>query len=51
MMQYNEPINAADLDSAANVERKMSAGACIPVYIALGVDVSTDILAELNSAK
>lgn len=51
VLQYNEPLNQDELDGAPNVERKIGAGALIPLYTAPGLDVTKEVLAVLNSPK
>src|SRR5262249_26454288 len=50
VMHYtdNDPSDPQNYDSAANVARKMQAGACIPFYIAPGMDITKDVLQNLN---
>ena len=51
VLQYNEPLDAKDYYSPANVERKMGAGALIPLYMAPGLDLTEEITAALNASK
>jgi Skp family chaperone for outer membrane proteins len=50
VFQYNEPLEQKDYYGAANVERKMSAGALIPLYYPQGCEISLDVLNMLNSS-
>jgi Skp family chaperone for outer membrane proteins len=49
VLHYNDaPLGTPEFDSPANVARKMQAGACMPVYVANGMDISNEILKMLN---
>jgi Skp family chaperone for outer membrane proteins len=49
VMHYNDvPPDQPDFYSPVNVSRKIHAGACIPMVIAPGMDISKTITAELN---
>ncbi len=50
VLQYNEPLEGKDYYSAANVERKMGAGALIPLYYTPNMEISQDVLAMLNAS-
>jgi Skp family chaperone for outer membrane proteins len=49
VMHYNDAVLESDRVSAANVARKMTAGACMPMYITPGLDISQDIVNALNA--
>src|SRR5207249_4759439 len=52
VMHYNDALaGAPEFDSAANVARKMQAGAFMPMYITPGLDISEEILTLLNNAR
>ena len=51
VMHYNEPLDPNDFYSPANVERKLGAGALIPLYWADGMDISKEILEILNEPR
>ncbi len=48
VMHYNDAVAESDRRSANNVARKMSAGACMPMHVAAGLDISDDIVQALN---
>jgi Skp family chaperone for outer membrane proteins len=49
VMHYNDvPPENPDFYNPVNVSRKIQAGACIPMYIAPGIDITKEITAELN---
>ena len=49
VMHYNDAVLETDRNSAANIARKMSAGACMPMYLTPGLDISQDIVNTLNA--
>ncbi len=49
VMHFNDAVVETDRNSAANIARKMSAGACMPMYLAPGLDISQDIVNALNA--
>jgi Skp family chaperone for outer membrane proteins len=49
VMHYNDAIAESDRSSPANIARKMSAGACMPMYIAPGMDISQEVVTQLNA--
>jgi Skp family chaperone for outer membrane proteins len=51
VLQYSEPGREADLDSPANVLRKMQSAGCSPLYAAPGIDISKEIVAVLNARR
>ena len=50
VLQYNEPLEQDAYFGPANVERKMSAGALIPLYYSSGMEISQDVLGMLNAS-
>ena len=50
VLQYNEPLDPKDYYSPANIERKMGAGALLPLYYSPGMEISQDVLAMLNAS-
>lgn len=50
VLQYNEPLDQKEYYGAVNVERKMGAGALIPLYYSNGMEISQDVLGMLNSS-
>ncbi len=50
VLQYNEPLDPKDYYSPANIERKMGAGALIPMYYTPNMEISQDVLAMLNAS-
>ncbi len=52
VMQYNDvPTNSPEFYSGGNVARKLQAGACIPMYIAPGLDITQGVVDTLNAAQ
>jgi hypothetical protein len=53
VLQYYEPTETEDLWSSRNIRRKLhecsNAGACAPIFIGQGLDVSNQVLGILNS--
>lgn len=53
VLQYYEPTEVEDRYSAKNIRRKLhecsNAGACAPIFIGQGLDVSVQVLGILNS--
>jgi Skp family chaperone for outer membrane proteins len=49
VLHYNDAVADSDRFSAANIARKMSAGACMPMYLTPGLDISEDIVKALNA--
>ena len=53
VLQYYEPTESEDLWSSRNIRRKLhecsNAGACAPIFIGQGLDVSNQVLSILNS--
>ncbi len=50
VLQYNEPLDPKDYYSPANIERKMGAGALIPLYYTPNMEISRDVLEMLNAS-
>ncbi len=51
VLQYSDlPADAADFFSPVNVARKVELGAAFPLVIAPGLDITQDILTDLNDA-
>jgi Skp family chaperone for outer membrane proteins len=49
IMHYNDAVLESDRNSAANIARKMSAGACMPMFMTPSLDISQDIVNALNA--
>jgi len=49
VLHYNDAVLDTDRNTAPNVARKMSAGACMPMYITPGMDISQEIVNALNA--
>ena len=50
VLQYNEPVEKDAYYAAPNVERKMGAGALIPIHYSKENEISYDVLTALNAA-
>jgi Skp family chaperone for outer membrane proteins len=50
VLHYNDATTKEDYYSAANIARKMQAGACVPLYATPGMDISEQVVATLNAA-
>jgi Skp family chaperone for outer membrane proteins len=49
VLHYNDATTKEEMNSAANIQRKMASGPCVPVYWKQGdIDVSAQILDMLN---
>jgi Skp family chaperone for outer membrane proteins len=49
VMHYNDvPAGQPEMYSAPNIARKMTADACLPVYVAQGIDLSQEVKDGLN---
>jgi len=49
VMHYNDGTTEAEINAPTNIGRKMGQGACFPLYIAPGMDISEDVLNYLNA--
>ncbi|MEI8229352.1 MAG: OmpH family outer membrane protein [Planctomycetota bacterium] len=50
VLHYNDGLTSADYWSPQNIGRKISEGACLPIYYGNGVEVSTFVVDVLNTA-
>ena len=50
VMQYNDEPNPAEKNLAANITRKLTCAGMLPIYMAQSIDVSTEVLAQLNAS-
>src|SRR5207249_3394642 len=50
VLHYNDGTTDAEVNTANNIGRKMSLGACFPMYVTPGMDISKEVLAYLNQA-
>lgn len=48
VMHFNDAVVPADLYHAVNIERKLQTGACMPMYVAPGMNITDTISAMLN---
>jgi hypothetical protein len=48
VMHYNDAVVPADLYNSVNIERKLQTGACMPMYLAPGMNITDTISAMLN---
>jgi Skp family chaperone for outer membrane proteins len=49
VLHYNDAVLDTDRNSAVNIARKMSAGACMPMYMLPTLDISQEIVNALNA--
>jgi Skp family chaperone for outer membrane proteins len=49
VLHYNDHVKPEDYWSAANIARKMQAGALMPMYYVGGLDISQDVINTLNA--
>jgi Skp family chaperone for outer membrane proteins len=49
VLHYNDAVLESDRNSAANIARKMSAGACMPMYMLPTLDISQEVVNVLNA--
>jgi len=49
VLHYNDAVVESDKNSATNIARKMTAGACMPMYMLPSLDISQDIVNALNA--
>ena len=50
IMHYNDGTTAVEMNSQQNIQRKIVSGPCTPVYWKQGVDISADIVGNLNAS-
>jgi Skp family chaperone for outer membrane proteins len=50
VLHYNDAVTEQDYWSAANIARKMQAGALVPMYMAGGLDISANVVSTLNAS-
>jgi Skp family chaperone for outer membrane proteins len=50
VMHYNDGTTDAEINMPSNIGRKMGQGACFPLYVTPGMDISQDVLKYLNAA-
>jgi hypothetical protein len=48
VMHFSDAISEADFYHPMNVQRKLSSMACLPMYVAPGMDITNIIAANLN---
>jgi hypothetical protein len=48
VMHFNDAVASVDLYQPGNVQRKLQTGACMPMYVAPGMDITNTISAMLN---
>jgi Skp family chaperone for outer membrane proteins len=48
VMHYNDAIVPADMHNPINIQRKLQTGACMPMYVAPGMDITNTIAQMLN---
>ena len=49
VLHYNDAVLESDRNSAAIIARKMSAGACMPMYMLPTLDISQEVVNVLNA--
>jgi Skp family chaperone for outer membrane proteins len=49
VLNYQDAPASAELDSPAVVTRKLQSTGCVPLYTAPGIDISKEVLAEVNA--
>ncbi len=49
VLHFNDPVTESERNNPANVARKMTQGACMPLYMTPTLDISQDIVAALNA--
>jgi Skp family chaperone for outer membrane proteins len=49
VLHYNDAVVSTDLYNPMNIQRKMQAGGCTPLYVAPGMDITMNIVSMLNS--
>jgi Skp family chaperone for outer membrane proteins len=50
VLHYNDHVKPEDYWSAANIARKMQAGALMPMYYVAGLDISQEVINTLNAS-
>jgi Skp family chaperone for outer membrane proteins len=50
VMHYNDAPDYRDMYTPRNVARKMSSPGCMPLYMAPGIDISEQVIVDLNRA-
>jgi Skp family chaperone for outer membrane proteins len=50
VMHYNDVTTEAEMNTANNIGRRMNQGACFPLYVTPGMDISEEVLAYLNQS-
>lgn len=48
VLHYNDATTKEDFESPQNLARKLNTGALMPIYMVSGIDISTEILDDLN---
>jgi Skp family chaperone for outer membrane proteins len=48
VVHYNDAISPSDMFNPMNIQRKMQTGACMPMYITPGMDITAQITDMLN---
>jgi Skp family chaperone for outer membrane proteins len=48
VVHYNDAVTPSDLFNPMNIQRKMQTGACMPMYITPGMDITPQITDMLN---
>ncbi len=48
ILHYSDAVTPSDRASSANITRKMQAGALMPIFTGPGIDITREIIAELN---
>jgi Skp family chaperone for outer membrane proteins len=48
VLHYNDVVNENDFYDPTNIHARMRQRACLPLYMAPGLDISKEIVAELN---
>jgi Skp family chaperone for outer membrane proteins len=51
VLHFNDATTDADFWDPRNVSRKMQAGACMPLYVVPGMDISNEVLEILHEKK
>jgi Skp family chaperone for outer membrane proteins len=49
VLHFNDAVAAADLYQPLNIERKLQTGACMPMYVAQGMNITDIISSMLNN--